>query len=227
MQESCFETVRVISLLLKSHLIHCLTESIRTMSLSQPFSLELDSCSDPFAETSQGWSVSPGEICLLPYSEDQNQVVPPLFERSDAFDAIDEFASSIDFSCISNLNEWSVSRSAGFDQGLTRFRVAQSASSEMIPGGSSSLDITSYFEMSQRQAAQCLRLSPSVLSGRWKMASNGRAWPQRRLKKINRDILTLLQNLRVYTGSIDQIETLRKLANERDLISAPVAISYP
>src|SRR3989338_3307643 len=89
------ETVRVISLLLKSHLIHCLTESIRTMSLSQPFSLEFDSCSDPFAETSQGWSVSPGEICLLPYSEDQNQVVPPLFERSDTFDAIDEFASSI------------------------------------------------------------------------------------------------------------------------------------
>jgi hypothetical protein len=199
------------------------------MFFIHPFSLELDNCSDPFAETRQGWSVSPGEIYLLPYSEGQNQVAPPHFERSDAFDAIDEFASSIDFSCISNLNEGSVSRSAGFDQGSlgSRIRVAQSASSEMIPGGSSSLDITSYFEMSQRQAAQCLRLSPSVLSGRWKMASNGRAWPQRRLKKINRDILTLLQNLRVYTGSIDQIETLRKLANERDLISAPVEISYP
>jgi len=56
------------------------------------------------------------------------------------------------------------------------------------------VDITPYLRMSQHEAAKCLGIPSSTLSKRWKEAAMNRKWPYRVLSKLEKEILTLMQN---------------------------------
>ena len=56
-------------------------------------------------------------------------------------------------------------------------------------------DITEFLNMPQIEAAKKLQIPPSTLSKRWKEAARNRKWPWRTVRKIDKEITTLLHNV--------------------------------
>jgi len=78
------------------------------------------------------------------------------------------------------------------------------------------VDITPYLNLPQKQAAQRLGIPTSTLSKRWKEAVCGRKWPYRCVCKLDKEILTLLQNIQPGEPLSPEIEeALAKLLKRR------------
>jgi len=60
--------------------------------------------------------------------------------------------------------------------------------------GHSYVDVTSFLNFSQNEAARRLNIPSSTLSKRWREATVGRKWPYRIISKIDKEIQTLLKN---------------------------------
>ena len=56
-------------------------------------------------------------------------------------------------------------------------------------------DITEYLNLPQSVAAKKLQIPASTLSKRWRESTNNRKWPWRTVKKIDKEIVALLQNV--------------------------------
>jgi len=62
-------------------------------------------------------------------------------------------------------------------------------------GGQRFVDITEFLNMPQTQAAKQLGVPTSTLSKRWKEAVRNRKWPYRTIRKLDKEITTLLHNV--------------------------------
>lgn len=87
------------------------------------------------------------------------------------------------------------------------------------------VDITPFLCMPQFQASQLLRIRASTLSKRWKDATNNRKWPFRTLKRLDREITTLLKNIQLDPNSPKLLEQLGRLLRDREEQLTPIKIS--
>lgn len=87
------------------------------------------------------------------------------------------------------------------------------------------LEITEYLNMPQAQAAKAVSLAPSTFSKRWKEAAPTRKWPWRTLRKLDKQITTLLHNIPPGGQIPEDIEvTLMALLRQRQEELKPVII---
>ena len=96
---------------------------------------------------------------------------------------------------------------------------------QAITASTNEIDITPYLCMPQIKASRLLRIRSSKLSAQWRIASNNRKWPFRKVKRLDCDISTLVKNLEVNPLSLPLIEKLQKLLNDREALLAPVKIA--
>jgi hypothetical protein len=87
-------------------------------------------------------------------------------------------------------------------------------------------DITDYLTLPQSQAAKKIQMRPSTFSKRWKIATGGRKWPCRQVKKIDKEIRDLVHNVRRENGTFPQEIELRvvELIKLRQKQLVPVVI---
>ena len=88
------------------------------------------------------------------------------------------------------------------------------------------MDITPFLCMPQFRASQMLHVRASTLSKKWKDATGNRQWPYRALRRLDREITTLLKNIQVNPNSLPLIEQLGKLLKEREAQLNPVKLCF-
>jgi len=66
------------------------------------------------------------------------------------------------------------------------------------------IDISPYARYPMREAAKKIKVPCSTLGKRWKAASMGRQWPYRKVRKIEKEIETLVYNMNTIQSSEDQ-----------------------
>lgn len=82
-------------------------------------------------------------------------------------------------------------------------------------------DITEYLTLPQHQAAKQLKMGTTTLSKRWKVASRGRKWPARTIRKIDKELETLFRN--AATNDAVQYRIAELLKQRQDELS-PISI---
>jgi hypothetical protein len=92
-------------------------------------------------------------------------------------------------------------------------------------GKDEAINITQYMCMPQSRAAAALGIRASTLSKRWKEAAENRTWPYRPLKKLDRDIMTIIRNLELNPSSPDLAQQLSALLKKRQGYLSPVSIT--
>eukprot|EP01120_Amphizonella_sp_Union-15-10_P013466 TRINITY_DN6238_c0_g1_i1.p1 TRINITY_DN6238_c0_g1~~TRINITY_DN6238_c0_g1_i1.p1 ORF type:complete len:249 (-),score=44.40 TRINITY_DN6238_c0_g1_i1:32-778(-) len=94
--------------------------------------------------------------------------------------------------------------------------IARQITSQCTATGGNYIDITPYLNLPQKQAALKLGIPTSTLSKRWKEAVCGRKWPYRSVCKLDKEILTLLQNIQPGEPLSPEVETaLTRLLKKR------------
>ena len=89
------------------------------------------------------------------------------------------------------------------------------------------VELSPYFSLPQTVAASRLGTRPSTLSRRWKEATNNKGWPYRALRKLDREIATLLKNIQInpYPQISNELsQELGRLLSSRKVCLAPVTI---
>ena len=143
---------------------------------------------------------------------------PFIVEEIDTADDSDFFFSNHMFSSVPDIS--------------TSFYLCNSHSSSLtvlIPNHSQILDdhteinLSPYFCFPQREAAQKLGIRAQTLSKKWKKAANNKIWPYRSLKRLDREILTLMKNIEV-NPSLRLTRQLNQLVAKRQKLIPPVWI---
>jgi hypothetical protein len=116
-----------------------------------------------------------------------------------------------------------------FQQSMQPDQQSPSSSSAEDPPRHATIDITPYLAMPQVKAAEILGMPASTLSKRWKEAVGGdRKWPFRIVRKIDKQIMTLLLNVPSEADAppiTPELEaSLAAMVAKRDAALAPVAI---
>ena len=92
--------------------------------------------------------------------------------------------------------------------------------------GRSEVNLTPYFCFSQYEAAQKLKIRAPILSKKWRYATNNKMWPYRCLKRLDREILTIMKNIEL-CHSPTLTDQLGELVAKRQKLISPVRIKLP
>ena len=84
------------------------------------------------------------------------------------------------------------------------------------------VDITPYLQYPQSVAAKMLHVGATSLSKNWRKVTNNRKWPYRKLKRLDREIATLLRNLKLNPTSTLLQAQLDHLVRSRNQEMKPV-----
>jgi len=88
------------------------------------------------------------------------------------------------------------------------------------------INLSEFLTLPQNDAAKILKMATSSLSKKWKEASNSRKWPYRTIQKIDKEIMTLLNNVSPYQPLDPVLEcNLGKLLRRRQQELRPVLIT--
>src|SRR3989338_929835 len=88
------------------------------------------------------------------------------------------------------------------------------------------INLTPYFFVPQNEAAQKLRIRAHILSKKWKDATNNKMWPYRSIRRLDREILTIMKNIELGT-SPTLTDQLGELVAKRQKLVSPVRIKLP
>src|SRR3989338_9174843 len=88
------------------------------------------------------------------------------------------------------------------------------------------INLTPYFCVPQNEAAQKLRIRAHILSKKWKDATNNKMWPYRSIRRLDREILTIMKNIELGT-SPTLTDQLGELVAKRQKLVSPVRIKLP
>jgi len=88
------------------------------------------------------------------------------------------------------------------------------------------INLSEYLTLPQNDAAKLLGMATSSLSKKWKEASSSRKWPYRSIQKIDKEIMTLLNNISPMHPLDPTVEnTLGSLLRRRQQELRPVLIA--
>ena len=88
------------------------------------------------------------------------------------------------------------------------------------------VELSPYFYFPQYVAARMLRISPNSLSRKWRKQTKNRKWPYRPLKRLNQEISTLIQNIKLDPSSPDLQAKLNQKIQSRNKEMVPVYLSH-
>ena len=188
--------------------------------------------------SSTGSSASSASIPMISsyfLSREWQQLFPSLLESLDKFDSLSTSSPffpvtyrELDQQTISDssVSDSSASSPAPMAMELPILSIASRIlASQATTESFDEIDITPYLCMPQAKASQILRIRPSKLSAQWRIAANSRKWPFREVKRLDREIFTLVKNLEVNPLSVPLIGKLQKLLKDREALLVPVKIA--
>ena len=84
-------------------------------------------------------------------------------------------------------------------------------------------NLSPYFCFPQYKAARKLKIGVSILSKKWREVTNNKMWPYRSLKRLDREIVTIMKNLEL-CPSPTLTNQLGELVPKRQKLISPVSI---
>ena len=71
------------------------------------------------------------------------------------------------------------------------------------------IDVSKYYGYEQKKVADLFGMSVSTFSKRWRIASNGRLWPYRRVKVIDKELKVTKDNAKIANLNIERKRLLK------------------